>query len=85
MYLRKLARAKERVGEDVIVLFHRGDFYECYMDDAVDVANITGVSLCHQVGGSVAKCPMAGFSHYTLDTYLPLLLKADRRVAIFDE
>lgn len=66
---------------DAILLFRCGDFYECYEDDAVDCARILGITLTKRTDDSTR---MAGFPHHALDTYLPKLIRAGRRVAICD-
>lgn len=67
---------------DAVLLFRCGDFYEAYEDDAVACAEILGITLtCH----SDNKIRMAGFPHHALDTYLPKLVRAGKRVAICDQ
>lgn len=63
---------------DAILLFRVGDFYETYRDDAVDVAKILGITLTL----NREKTPSAGFPSRTLDTYLPKIVRAGRKVAI---
>ena len=72
---------------DALLLFRCGDFYETYCDDAVDAARILGITLTHRNNGAGAKGKdeMAGFPHHALDTYLPKLIRAGRRVAICDQ
>ena len=72
---------------DALLLFRCGDFYETYCDDAVDASRILGITLTHRNNGSgvKGKDEMAGFPHHALDTYLPKLIRAGRRVAICDQ
>ena len=72
---------------DALLLFRCGDFYETYCDDAVDASHILGITLTHRNNGAGAKGKdeMAGFPHHALDTYLPKLIRAGRRVAICDQ
>ena len=71
---------------DALLLFRCGDFYETYCDDAVDAARILGITLTRRNNGNSGKGDeMAGFPHHALDTYLPKLLRAGRRVAICDQ
>ena len=72
---------------DALLLFRCGDFYETYCDDAVDAARILGITLTHRNNGAgnKGKDEMAGFPHHALDTYLPKLIRAGRRVAICDQ
>ena len=71
---------------DALLLFRCGDFYETYCDDAVIAAGILGITLTHRNNGAGAKGDeMAGFPHHALDTYLPKLIRAGRRVAICDQ
>ena len=71
---------------DAVLLFRCGDFYETYCDDAVTAAQILGITLTHRNNGAGAKGDeMAGFPHHALDTYLPKLIRAGKRVAICDQ
>lgn len=71
---------------DALLLFRCGDFYETYYDDAKDANRILGITLTNRNnGGSGDVTPMAGFPHHALDTYLPKLIRAGRRVAICDQ
>ena len=72
---------------DALLLFRCGDFYETYCGDAVEASRILGITLTKRNnGGSVSKpIEMAGFPHHALDTYLPKLIRAGRRVAICDQ
>ncbi len=70
---------------DAILLFRIGDFYEMYGDDAVSGAAILGIVQTKRTYGSAPAIPMAGFPHHALDTYLPKLIRAGRRVAICDQ
>ncbi|MCI6161404.1 MAG: DNA mismatch repair protein MutS [Prevotella sp.] len=72
---------------DALLLFRCGDFYETYSDDAVDASRILGITLTRRNNGAAAgvQTEMAGFPHHALDTYLPKLIRAGRRVAICDQ
>jgi len=72
---------------DALLLFRCGDFYETYCEDAVDASRILGITLTRRNNGANAKgqTEMAGFPHHALDTYLPKLIRAGRRVAICDQ
>ena len=72
---------------DAVLLFRCGDFYETYGEDAVVAARILGITLTRRNNGAggVAEMEMAGFPHHALDTYLPKLIRAGRRVAICDQ
>ena len=71
---------------DALLLFRCGDFYETYCDDAVDASKILGITLTRRNNGSSqGSTEMAGFPHHALDTYLPKLIRAGRRVAICDQ
>lgn len=69
----------------VILLFRVGDFYEAFSDDAKDVSNILGITLTRRANGAAQHIGIAAFPHYALDTCLPKLVRADRRVAIFEQ
>ena len=73
---------------DALLLFRCGDFYETYADDAVEAAKILGITLTRRSNGKNANgaaTEMAGFPHHALDTYLPKLIRAGKRVAICDQ
>ncbi|MDR1623813.1 MAG: DNA mismatch repair protein MutS [Tannerellaceae bacterium] len=70
---------------DAILLFRVGDFYEMYGDDAVVGAGILGITQTKRANGVAQYVEMAGFPHHALDTYLPKLVRAGKRVAICDQ
>ncbi len=70
---------------DAIMLFRCGDFYETYSEDAVSASEILGITLTKRANGQGKTVEMAGFPHHALDTYLPKLIRAGRRVAICDQ
>ena len=73
---------------DALLLFRCGDFYETYSSDAVEAAKILGITLTRRSNGKNPSCAameMAGFPHHALDTYLPKLIRAGKRVAICDQ
>ena len=70
---------------DALLLFRCGDFYETYSDDAVVASQILGITLTRRSNGGQADTPMAGFPYHALDTYLPKLIRAGKRVAICDQ
>ena len=69
---------------DALMLFRCGDFYETYSEDAVTASQILGITLTRRANGQAKTVEMAGFPHHALDTYLPKLIRAGRRVAICD-
>jgi DNA mismatch repair protein MutS len=70
---------------DAILLFRVGDFYETFLDDAVAASEILGITLTKRANGSAQSVQLAGFPHHALDTYLPKLIRAGKRVAICDQ
>ena len=70
---------------EALLLFRCGDFYEAYEQDAKDAAHILGITLTYRNGYSKDAGAMAGFPHFALDTYLPKLIRAGKRVAICDQ
>ena len=67
---------------EAVLLFRCGDFYESYMEDAEICAQVLGITLTKR---SSDKVSMAGFPYHALDTYLPKLIRAGKRVAICDQ
>jgi DNA mismatch repair protein MutS len=70
---------------DALMLFRCGDFYETYCEDAVTASKILGITLTRRNNGASSGADMAGFPHHALDTYLPKLIRAGKRVAICDQ
>ena len=70
---------------DAVMLFRCGDFYETYSTDAIIASEILGITLTKRANGKGKTIEMAGFPHHALDTYLPKLIRAGKRVAICDQ
>ena len=70
---------------DAVMLFRCGDFYETYSTDAIVASEILGITLTNRANGKGKTIEMAGFPHHALDTYLPKLIRAGKRVAICDQ
>ncbi len=75
----------KREHPDAILLFRVGDFYETFAQDAIDTSEILGITLTRRANGPAGHVEMAGFPHHALDTYLPKLVRAGKRVAICDQ
>lgn len=70
---------------DAVLLFRVGDFYECFAEDAVVASDILGITLTRRANGKDKFIELAGFPHHALDTYLPKLVRAGKRVAICEQ
>lgn len=70
---------------DAVLLFRVGDFYETFSDDAITASHILGITLTRRANGSASHVELAGFPHHALDTYLPKLVRAGKRVAICEQ
>ncbi|MCH5247853.1 MAG: DNA mismatch repair protein MutS [Muribaculaceae bacterium] len=70
---------------DAILLFRVGDFYETFSQDAITASEILGITLTKRANGYAATVELAGFPHHALDTYLPKLVRAGKRVAICEQ
>ncbi len=70
---------------DAILLFRVGDFYETFSDDAIAASEILGITLTRRANGAAQFVELAGFPHHALDTYLPKLVRAGKRVAICEQ
>ena len=70
---------------DAVLLFRVGDFYETYCEDAIAASDILGITLTRRANGAAKSIEMAGFPHHALDTYLPKLVRAGKRVAICEQ
>ncbi len=70
---------------DAVLLFRVGDFYETFSDDAITTSEILGITLTRRANGSAQHVELAGFPHHALDTYLPKLVRAGKRVAICEQ
>ena len=70
---------------DAVLLFRVGDFYETFCEDAITASEILGLTLTRRANGSKQSVELAGFPHHALDTYLPKLVRAGKRVAICEQ
>ena len=70
---------------DAILLFRVGDFYETFGEDALQAAQILGITLTRRSNGAAGDVPLAGFPYHALDTYLPKLVRSGKRVAVCDQ
>lgn len=70
---------------DAILLFRVGDFYETFSDDAIEASHILGITLTRRANGAAQYVELAGFPHHALDSYLPKLVRAGKRVAICEQ
>ena len=70
---------------DAVLLFRVGDFYETFSEDAVMASEILGITLTRRANGKAMHVELAGFPHHALDTYLPKLIRAGKRVAICEQ
>ncbi len=70
---------------DAVLLFHVGDFYETFSEDAITASEILGITLTKRANGYASEVELAGFPHHALDTYLPRLVRAGKRVAICEQ
>ncbi|MEG1617029.1 MAG: DNA mismatch repair protein MutS [Bacteroidales bacterium] len=70
---------------DAVLLFRVGDFYETFSEDAITASEILGITLTRRANGSASYVELAGFPHHALDTYLPKLVRAGKRVAICEQ
>ncbi len=82
--MRQYASIKKQY-PDAVLLFRVGDFYETFSDDAIVASEILGITLTRRANGAAQFVELAGFPHHALDTYLPKLVRAGKRVAICDQ
>lgn len=75
----------KRKHPDAVLLFRVGDFYETFSDDAITASEILGITLTRRANGAASSVELAGFPHHALDTYLPKLVRAGKRVAICEQ
>lgn len=75
----------KRKHPDAVLLFRVGDFYETFSEDAVIASDILGITLSRRANGANNYVELAGFPHHALDTYLPKLVRAGKRVAICEQ
>ena len=83
--LLKQYREMKKKHPDAILLFRIGDFYEIFGKDAVQAAEVLGITLTRRQSGVDSRIELAGFPHHALDTYLPKLVRAGHRVAICEQ
>lgn len=70
---------------DALLLFRMGDFYESFNEDAIEVANVLGITLTKRSHGAASEMDLAGFPYHALDVYLPKLIRAGKRIAICEQ
>ena len=70
---------------DALLLFRMGDFYESFNEDAIEVSKILGITLTKRSHGAASEMDLAGFPYHALDTYLPKLIRAGKRIAICEQ
>ena len=70
---------------DAVLLFRVGDFYETFSEDAIRASEILGITLTKRANGAASSVELAGFPHHALDSYLPKLIRAGKRVAICEQ
>lgn len=75
----------KRKHPDAVLLFRVGDFYETFAEDAITISDILGITLTRRGNGKSHYVELAGFPHHALDTYLPKLVRAGKRVAICEQ
>lgn len=83
--LMKQYEEMKRKHPDAVLLFRVGDFYETFSDDAIVASDILGITLTRRANGAHNYVELAGFPHHALDTYLPKLVRAGKRVAICEQ
>lgn len=83
--LMKQYMAMKQKHPDAILLFRVGDFYETFSEDAIAASEILGITLTRRANGAAQYVELAGFPHHALDTYLPKLVRAGKRVAICEQ
>lgn len=83
--LMKQYMAMKEKHPDAVLLFRVGDFYETFSEDAIAASEILGITLTRRANGSAQFVELAGFPHHALDTYLPKLVRAGKRVAICEQ
>lgn len=83
--LMKQYEEMKRKHPDAVLLFRVGDFYETFSEDAVIASDILGITLTRRANGANNYVELAGFPHHALDTYLPKLVRAGKRVAICEQ
>ena len=83
--LMKQYEEMKRKHPDAVLLFRVGDFYETFSEDAVIASDILGITLTRRANGAHNYVELAGFPHHALDTYLPKLVRAGKRVAICEQ
>ncbi len=83
--LMKQYYAIKAVHPDAILLFRVGDFYETFGEDAIEASSILGITLTRRANGMASYVELAGFPYHAIDTYMPKLVRAGKRVAICEQ
>jgi DNA mismatch repair protein MutS len=70
---------------DCMLFFRLGDFYELFLEDALEGAKILGITLTRRPRGKDGDIPMAGVPFHSADTYIAKLLRAGKKIAICEQ
>src|SRR3954462_11017002 len=78
--MQQYQRLRASVPRDTLLLFHLGDFYELFFDDAKEASGLLNLALTHR-----NSVPMCGMPYHAAQGYIAKLIQAGRRVAICDQ
>jgi len=70
---------------DALLFFRMGDFYELFFEDAVDAAEILGITLTARGEHDGKPIPMAGVPYHAAEGYLARLIASGRRIAVCEQ
>lgn len=71
--------------KDAILLFHIGDFYETFYDDAKITSRTLDITLTSKPMGKGVRAPLAGIPIKAADSYIEKLVRLGHKVAICEQ
>ncbi len=76
---------KQETGDDVLLFYRMGDFYELFFEDAVRAAAALDIALTKRGKHQGSDIPMCGVPVHAAETYLQRLIKKGFRVAVCEQ
>lgn len=76
---------KREVGNDILLAFRLGDFYEFFYDDAVKASEVLQIVLTSREFGKGNKVPMCGVPHHAFESYVSRLVSEGFKVAVCEQ
>ncbi len=70
---------------DALLMYRMGDFYELFLEDAVEAARILEITLTSRDKNAEEPIPMCGVPYHAAENYMARLVAAGKKVAVCDQ